>query len=380
MPIESRERVIHEKRLDKLLPTLPDYVQEYFLSKKRAKFSSSTLLGYAHEFIKFFTWLKVEGIAKVENIKDIPYTLLETLRKETIEFYIEFLQEEDIRTEKEKQTGLPVRKRSTTSVNRNINALKSLFNYLTQETENEDGECYFYRNVFSKIRIHKEQETASRRARKISSTILNDHEISGFIRFLKYDYERTLTGRKLTDFLKNKERDIAIISMMLGSGARVSEIASLTLADIDMQKEQIDIIRKGNKEDTIRVLPSALEDLKEYLKVRKDRYKATENDIYVFVTRYAGELRPISVRSIQNMVMKYTKAFNSRNEFITGKGMSPHKLRHTFATDWIKNGGDLILLRDQLGHNTIETTTKYTNLSDQETKAIMDKMEKARNQ
>ncbi|WP_083334824.1 tyrosine-type recombinase/integrase [Sediminibacillus halophilus] len=51
-----------------------------------------------------------------------------------------------------------------------------------------------------------------------------------------------------------------------------------------------------------------------------------------------------------------------------GKGLSPHKLRHTFASDWIKKGGNLVLLRDQLGHNTIETNSKYTNLSAEETK------------
>lgn len=55
--------------------------------------------------------------------------------------------------------------------------------------------------------------------------------------------------------------------------------------------------------------------------------------------------------------MKYTKAFNSRSVFSTGKGMGPHVLRQTFASDWIKNGGDIILLRDQLGYNTIGATS-----------------------
>lgn len=166
---------------------------------------------------------------------------------------------------------------------------------------------------FSKIKIHKEQDTANRRAKKISSTILNDHEINDFLTFLKNEYETTITGRQLTDFLKHKERDIAIISMLLGSDVRVSKIASLTQPDIDFQKKQIDIIRKGNKEDTVRVLPSALEDFKAYLRIRKERYNTTENDVYVFVTKYGGQLRPISVRSIQNFVSKYTKAFNSRS-------------------------------------------------------------------
>ncbi|WP_121616639.1 tyrosine recombinase XerS [Virgibacillus halodenitrificans] len=376
MASESRERIVHQKRLEKLLPQLPEYVQEFVLYK--ARYSSSTLLGYVHEYIKFFTWLKREGISNEKDMKDIPYTLLESLRKEDVEYYIEYLQGEDIRTKKEIKAGHPIKRRSELSINRNINALKSLFNYLTQETEDEDGECYFYRNVFSKIKLHKDQNTADRRARKISSTILNDTEIMEFLNFLKNKYELSIKGRRLADFLRNKERDIAIISMLLGSGIRVSEIASLTLSDIDFQKNQIDIIRKGNKEHTVRVLSSSLEDLKSYLSVRKERYEPSENDMYVFVTKYGGQLRPISVRGIQNLVTKYTKAFNSKSEFSTGKRISSHNLRHTFATDWIKNGGDIILLRDQLGHSSIETTSKYTNLSAKESEKVMNSIDKSR--
>lgn len=380
MPSESRERMVHQQRLDKMLPTLPPYVQEFVMSKTRSRYSSSTLLGYVHEYLKFFKWLQIEGISAADgNIRDIPYSVLEKLKKEYVELYIEYLQEEDIRTAKEKNADLPIKKRSDLSVNRNINALKSLFNYLTQETENDDGECYFYRNVFSKVKIHKEQETANRRARKINATILNEGEINLFLSFMKNDYERSLSGRQLSDFLRNKERDIAIMSVVLGSGIRVSEVASLTLPDIDFQKNQIDVIRKGNKEDTVFVLPSSLNDLKTYLRVRNERYKiADDESIYVFVTKYAGQIRTISIRTIQKFVQKYTKAFNSRSEFSTGKGISPHKLRHTFATDWISNDGDLILLRDQLGHNTIETTTKYTNLSMKASETVMGNIEQSR--
>lgn len=374
MPTPPREKLIHENRLETHLPELPPYVVEYVRAKKRVDFSSSTLLGYVHEYIKFFTWLQLEGISKVAQIKDTPIPLLEKLSKESVEFYIEFLKNE-VLSERE---GVQ-KKRSNEAVNRNIHALKSLFNYLTVETEDEEtGECYFYRNVFSKIKTSKSKESASRRAKKISSIILSDNDINGFLEYLKNDYEKSLSKRQATTFKRDKERDIAIISMMLGSGVRVSEIASLTFRDIDFQNEQIDVVRKGNKEDTVLVLPSALEDLKTYLRVRNGRYKTSRQEPYVFVTRYNGKAQPISVRAIQNFVERYTRAYNSPDEFTTGKALSPHKLRHTFATDWIKTGGDLILLRDQLGHNSIETTTKYTNMSTKETKKVIDEMEKNR--
>jgi integrase len=376
LPTPSREKLIHEQRLEKHLLELPFYVVEFVRAKKRAKYSSSTLLGYVHEYLKFFSWLKEEGISKDDDIKEIPLLLLEHLRKEDVEFYIEHLQEEVI----SERAGVK-KKRSNEAVNRNINALKSLFNYLTQETEvKETGECYFYRNVFSKIKTHKTKETASRRAKKISSTILSDLEINEFIHFIKENYEKSLSSHQKSMFLKNKERDVAIISMLLGSGVRVSELASLTLHDIDFQKQQIDIVRKGNKEDTARVLPSALEDLKAYLRVRNKRYNTSDQEPYVFVTKYNGKAQPISVRAIQNFVGKYSEAFNSQEEFAKGKALSPHKLRHTFASEWIRTGGNLVLLRDQLGHSSIETTTKYTNLSSEESKKVMDEMDKLREQ
>ncbi|MEI2357880.1 tyrosine recombinase XerS [Mesobacillus zeae] len=376
MPAPSREKMVHEKRLEEKLNNMPPYVVEFVRAKKRAKYSSSTLLGYVHEYKKFFEWLKKEGISTVD-VKETPLLTLEELTKENAEFYLEYIQEEIIK----EREGVK-KKRSESAVLRNINALKSLFNYLTTETEitegDNKGECYFYRNVFNKIKVGKEKETASRRARKISSVILSDNEISEFIDFVKYEYEKSLTGRKKAVFLRDKERDISIISMLLGSGARVSEIASLTLSDVDFRKEQIDIVRKGNKEDTAFVLPSALSDLKDYLKIRNDRYKPDSSVPYVFLTKYKGAAQPISVRAIQNLVVKYTKDFNSQEEFLEGKGLSPHKLRHTFATEWIRNGGELILLRDQLGHSSFETTSKYTNLSAEESKKVIDKIDKSR--
>ncbi|MGG4412170.1 tyrosine recombinase XerS [Niallia taxi] len=384
MPIESRQRIIHEERLETMLPQMPDYVQEYIRSKRRAKYSPSSLLGYVHEYLKFFNWLLSEAVANYEDIKSIPYSVLETLSKETVELYREHIENEDIRTEKEKikSPPAPVRRRSKDAVDRNINALKSLFSYLTTETENEDGECYFYRNVFSKIKQRKEQETASRSAAKISSKVIKSNEISGFIEYLKFDYEKGLeatSAKMYKAYLKQKERDVAMISLLLGSGIRVSELASLTLQDINFHTREIDIIRKGNKEDTVLVLQAALEELKAYLRVRQERFNTKESDIYVFVSKYKGMVQPLSVRSIQTLVNKYTKEFYAQNEFSTGKGLSPHKMRHSFANDWILQGGDIITLRDQLGHSSIETTSKYTNLSRDEGKKVIEKMEENRN-
>nr|WP_275007737.1 hypothetical protein [Niallia taxi] len=74
---------------------MPDYVQEYIRSKRRAKYSPSSLL--VHEYLKFFNWLLSEAVANYEDIKSIPYSVLETLSKETVELYREHIENEDIR-------------------------------------------------------------------------------------------------------------------------------------------------------------------------------------------------------------------------------------------------------------------------------------------
>ncbi|WP_368502741.1 tyrosine recombinase XerS (plasmid) [Alkalihalophilus sp. As8PL] len=366
---QSLEQQKHEKRLNTHLKDMPDYIKEYVQAQRRKKRSPSTLLGYIHEFKRFFTYLQSEGIVTNSQMKDIPYSVLETLRKDQVEFYIDLLRGEDITVRKD-----VYKKRSDAAVNRNISALTSLFSYLTTQTENEDGECYFYRNVMSKIPLLTESESASRRSKTMSSKILHDESISGFLDYVRYEHEASIDGKQKERFSHNKERDLAILSLFLGTGLRVSEVASLTLDAIDFNDHQIDVIRKGSKEDTVEILPDALDDLRAYLEVRNAKYKATESDFYIFVTKYQGRVKPMSVRAIQNLVERYTKAFNKGQ-----RALSPHKLRHSFAGEHLKNsGGNIVLLRDQLGHNSIETTALYTNLNRKEHKQVMQNISDAR--
>ncbi|OMP66262.1 tyrosine recombinase XerS [Domibacillus epiphyticus] len=359
-----REEQLMNVRIEGLLKEMPFYVVEFVRAKLRAGLSPATLLDYLYDYLNFFHWLRKEGIVHMDDNVSIPFTILAELRKKDIEYYIDHLQGESI----EVRAGV-WKKRSDARVTRVIQSLKSLFRYLTEETEDETGECYFDRNVMAKIKTIKSKETKRHRARRISSAILNESEISEFINFMKWEYEHTLTPRRKAMYLRNKERDIAIISLMLGSGTRVGEIAGITLMDIDVKKNQIDVNRKGGKTDSIHVLPSSMQDLEVYLAIRKQRYGATDKDVYVFLSKYKGQAQPLSIRAIQNNINEYTSAFTS------GKSLSPHKMRHSFATDWLRNGGSLVLLREQLGHSSIETTSLYTNLSDTDSQRIMESID-----
>lgn len=356
------------QRIENRLNTMPFYVVEYVRSKKQAGLSADTLLQYLYRYQHFFQWLLRENLTESTDVASIPYSVLAELRKQDVELYIEYLQEESVPHEKE-----TVKRRGPAVVTLSVNALKSLFNYLTRETENEDGESYFYRNVMSKIVLHTKKETASRRAQKISSVILNEHEINDFLQFVEMEYEATLQSALARQrFNRDKERDLAVLSLFLGSGVRLGEMARILVKKINLKKQLIDVKRKGAKEDTVRIMDQAVQHLKAYLNIRESRYMDSKEVPFLFVTLYGGDARPLSRRAIENLVSKYTAAFAQ------GEGMSPHKLRHSFAADFIRNGGSIVLLRDQLGHSNIETTSLYTNLSNKDNEQVLNRMEENR--
>lgn len=191
--------------------------------------------------------------------------------------------------------------------------------------------------------------------------------MDGLLDFVKYEYEKGLSPRQLSRFKRDRLRDIAIISLFQGSGIRVNELVGLQTSDIDSVKADINVLRKGSKKDTVNITRSSLDDLLTYLQERDNLYKPEPANKFVFLTRYGGGANPIGVEAVQALIAKYSEAF------LAGKTLRPHLLRHSFAKRWLDEGGSLVSLRDQLGHNTIETTVLYTNLSQEEQRKILRK-------
>lgn len=364
MPAPTRKTIIAEQHIEQALKDMPFYVVDYVRAKKRAAYSVRTLSGYLYDYIRFFDWLRQEGFTDSEKNVDIPYSVLESLKKKDVEFFFEMLMEEKI----EKREGIYVN-RSEDSTTRFIQSLKSLFNYLTQESENDEGECYFYRNVMAKIKSPKKSESTARRSKRISANTFSSSEMIDFLNFVREEYVLTLNSRQAARHAYNHLRDVAIISLLLGSGMRVNEVAGLLIPDIDLLHGDVHALRKGNKLDTISITNTAMGDLKNYLDEREQLYKPDKKNLFVFLTKYRGKANPISVESIEKLVKKYSEAF------MDGKRLSPHKLRHSFGKGFIDQGGSLVVLRDQLGHNSIETTSLYTNFTQEEQRKVLRKMD-----
>ena len=103
---------------------------------------------------------------------------------------------------------------------------------------------------------------------------------------LFYKYLGRTPDRQRSYYIRDKERDYAIFSLFLASGIRVNELADIRLRDVNFKKNRISIIRKGNKLDSIQVIPDAINDLKEYLQIRNERYGGSDAEIeYVFLSK-----------------------------------------------------------------------------------------------
>lgn len=347
----------HYKKLQLLLKELPWYVEE-FIDHKRRKLSPASLFNYCHDYKIFFGWLTAERFHNGE-IKDIPLELLEKLTVQQIEGFLNALKYELHNKE--------------TTVNRKLSALKSLFHYLQNIAETRELTPYLSRNVMAKIEFNDIKESMETTANKMEGKILLGDEYEAFRRFIAYEYgEINKENKKISNFYKlNQERDTAIVSLILGSGLRLSEVVNLNIDDIDYSKFSARVIRKGNKEQYVFFSAIAMDDLQQYLKIRESRYKIEKNNKALFVAAPMGpkgKSRRLSTRSIEKLIEKYAIAFGKPS-------LSVHKLRHSFATKYHSEINDVPKLRRQLGHSSIQTTMIYTHIRNDDLKSAVDKMD-----
>jgi integrase len=340
-----------------MLKELPWYVEEY-IDHKRRKLSAVSLLNYCHDYKIFFNWMISEQLF-LGAIKDIPLERLERLTVQQVEGFLYALQYNLNNKE--------------ITVNRKISALKSLFNYLQNIAETRDLKPYLQRNVMAKIEFNELNESMETTANKMEGKILLGDEYEKFRRFVAHDYgEIFKDNKKLHNFYKlNQERDTAIVSLILGSGLRLSEVVNLDIDDIDFSKYSARVIRKGNKEQYVFFSKIAMDDLQQYLKIRENRYGVEKNNKSLFVAAPMGpkgKSRRLTGRSIEKLIEKYAIAFRK-------PALSVHKLRHSFATRYHSEINDVPKLRRQLGHSSIQTTMIYTHIRNDDLRSAVDRMD-----
>jgi len=285
---------------------------EDFLSSER-NYSKHTLKAYIADIKEFALVLKEMGIISADN-GDIDFTNLD---------------ETPIRTYINKLYG----KNKKASISRKLASVRTFFEFLVRN---------------GTIKSNSAKLVPTPKGEKRLPTFLTVDEVVKLVETPGSDnaYE---------------SRDRAILELLYSCGLRVSELVGINLNDLDLDLMSVKVLGKGNKERLVPLGSKASSAIKTYLSQRLD---LKPKDDYLFVNSRGGRL---TTRSIDRIIKKYAA--------ISGipKNISPHVLRHTFATHLLGGGADLRAIQEMLGHKSLSTTQRYTHTSIEKLMEIYDK-------
>lgn len=330
------------KHLRELIKELPRFCGDFFRGIE-PRTSSRTRIAYAYDLRVFFDFLQKENpvIGKID-MKEIPLDFLNTLGVVDIEEYMEYLKYRFNDRNQEvtnKERGIM----------RKISSLKSFYNYYYRNERLQN-------NPAALIQLPKLHEKEIIRLDVDEVALLLDEVEKG----------ESLTEKQKAYHEKTKVRDLALLTLLLGTGIRVSECVGLDLNDIDFKNGGIRIHRKGGKEVTV-YFGSEVEDaLLDYLEERNQLIPegGSENALFLSMQK-----KRIAVRSVENLVKKYSRLVTPL------KKITPHKLRSTYGTSLYKETGDIYLVADVLGHSDVNTTKKhYAALEDERRRSARNKV------
>ncbi len=336
---KDRENV---KKLRTMIQELPPFCVEFFRGIE-PQTSSRTRIAYAYDLHVFFDFLQKENpmMKKLEK-RDLSLSHLDQVQVTDLEEYMEYLKYRFNDRNQEvvnKERGIM----------RKISCLKSFYNY-------------FYRREMIKnnpaalVKLPKLHEKEIIRLDVDEVAMLLDEVENG----------GSLTEKQKTFHNKTKIRDLALLTLLLGTGIRVSECVGLDISDVDFRNGGIRIHRKGGKEVTVYFGVEVEDALKDYLEERTQMEPAEGHDNALFLSL---QMKRMSVRSVENLVKKYAKIVTPL------KKITPHKLRSTYGTALYRETGDIYLVADVLGHADVNTTKKhYAALDDARRRSARDKV------
>ena len=328
---QERNNIENQRKLRSVMSELPAFTLSFFRGIE-PRTSSLTRLGYGYDLRIFFEFLQEHNpeIGKL-SMRDIPMDTLDHIKALDIEEYMEYLKlyEKDGKTYTNTERGIA----------RKIASLKTFYNY------------YFKKElIFTNPAVLVS-------APKIHDKSIIRLDIDEVARLLdNVESGEQMTGKQLAYHEKTKVRDLALLTLFLGTGIRVSECVGLNIDDIDLKNNGIRIIRKGGNEVVVYFSDEVLEALLPYL---DERQHIEALDGHTHALFLSMQRKRMSVRSVENLVKKYAKTVT------TMKNITPHKLRSTYGTNLYNETGDIYLVADVLGHKDVNTTKKhYASLED----------------
>lgn len=319
-------------KMREVLETLPVFCKTFFRGIEEYT-STRTRLAYAYDIRLFFEFLHEKNpICSKLDIEQYPISLLNDISRLDIEEYLEYLTlyEKDGREITNDERGKA----------RKLASLRSFYNYFYQNEMIEN-------NPASLVPLPKRPEKEIIRLEPNEVAILLDQVEAG----------TKLTKKELEYHKKTKIRDIALLTLLLGTGIRVSECVGLDINDVNFDEAGIKIRRKGGFETVIYFGEEVETALLDYLEERERIIPAEGHEKALFLSL---QNRRMAVRSVENLVKKYASRVTSL------KKITPHKLRSTYGTTLYKETGDIYLVADVLGHKDVNTTRKHYAAIEQE--------------
>jgi len=176
----------------------------------------------------------------------------------------------------------------------------------------------------------------------------------------------TLTPHRQKYYKKTVARDLAILTLLLGTGLRVSECVGLNFDDVDLKNDGVRVTRKGGKEMTVYFGDEVHDALENYLTIRDEIQEVPGHERAFFLSM---QRKRISVDAVENLVKKYAKVV------APAKHITVHKLRSTYGSNLYAETNDIYLVADVLGHNDVNTTKRhYAALSEEHRKSARNKV------
>ncbi|MCI8407649.1 MAG: tyrosine-type recombinase/integrase [Lachnospiraceae bacterium] len=321
------------KRLNGIIQKLPVFSKDYFNYIDQST-SASTQVAYAGNILLFFEFL-IESNPYYKNYtpKDFKLEDMNRLTASDIEEFKRYLKVYE-------HAGQEL-SNSERGVARKMSAIRSFYGFLQKRELIEKNPTLY-------VDMPKLHEKEIIRLDPDEVAILLDYVENG---------DEGMTKQQRVYYEKNKVRDLAIFTLFLGTGIRVSECVGLDIGDVDFKNNSIKVVRKGGNEMFVYFGEEVQEALLDY--IEQERPKIIPQEGHEEALFYSTQRKRITVRAVQNLVNKYTS-------HITTKHITPHKFRSTYGTTLYKETGDIYLVADVLGHKDVNTTKKHYAAQDDE--------------
>lgn len=316
----------NEMKLRELQAQLPRFCGEFFRGIEPVT-SSRTRIAYGYDLVVFFHYLHENNpeLNKLE-IRDFPLSVLDQITATDIEEYLEYLKyyvTEDGREHTNKERGIM----------RKLACLRTLYKYFYKKEKIQNNPA----SIVDMPKLHQKEIVR-----------LDTDEVSTLLDEVELGDKLTKSQQKFHG--KTKTRDLALLTLLLGTGIRVSECVGIDINDIDFKNSGIKIRRKGGYETVVYFGDEVEKALLNYIEERKQIVPVSGHENALFLSL---QKKRIGVRAVENLVKKYASLVTNL------KKITPHKLRSTYGTSLYKETGDIYLVADVLGHKDVNTTKKH---------------------